>query len=314
MNDAGHQVYSQAFNGRFWGEISLITAVCHDANPVWRRLSNGEGDSREAIALLRDPAFREEMRQAYDRQAFDQTNGALEQMTLVQTGKAEAWGPWLDMTLSKIAAQKGMNIVDVYAEINLASEGEAVFKTSPVSVDLDVVKRQLEHERIILSGSDGGAHIKAIANGVWPTDLMIWLVREEKILSVERAHHLMSYLPSRAMGLRDRGAILEGMAADLVIYDLDELYFDMRRMWHSYDLPQGDWRKRSKAGGYFRVLVNGVVVYDRDEYTGADAGQVISPSPVTGGRMAARARVGSGLNVGPAEAGAAAGSCNDRSA
>jgi N-acyl-D-aspartate/D-glutamate deacylase len=281
MNDEGHQVYSQAFNGRFWGEISLITAVCHDANPVWRRLSNGEGDNSAALALLRDPAFRVEMRQTYDRVAFDQTNGALEQMSFVQTGKAKDWEPWLDKTLSTIATERGMNIVDVYADINLASEGEAVFKTSPVSVDLEVVKRQLAHERIILSGSDGGAHIKAIANGVWPTDLMIWLVREEKILSVERAHHLMSYLPSRAMGLRDRGAVLEGQAADLVIYDLDELYFDMSRMWHSYDLPQGDWRKRSKAGGYYRVLVNGVTVYDRDEYTGADAGQVISPSPVT---------------------------------
>ena len=282
MNDEGHQVFTQAFNGRFWGEIGLTTAVCHDANPVWRQLSNGEGsDPAAALAKLRDPAFREEMRAAYDRVAFDQTNGALEEMTFVQAGKAAAWEPWLDTTLSKIAAQRGMGIVDVYAEINLASAGEAVFKTSPVSVDLDVVKRQLEHERIILSGSDGGAHIKAIANGVWPTDLMIWLVREEKVLSVERAHHLMSYLPSRAMGLRDRGGILVGMAADLVIYDLNELYFDMSRLWHSYDLPQGDWRKRARAGGYFRVLVNGVVVYDRDEYTGADAGQVISPSAVT---------------------------------
>lgn len=278
MNDDGHQVYSQAFNGRFWGEISLITAVCHDANPVWRRLSNGEGDNREALNLLRDPDFRAEMREAYDRVAFDQTNGALEQMTFVQAGKAAAWAPWLDKTLLQISSETGKNIVDIYADISLESAGEAVFKTSPVSVDIDVVKRQLEHERIILSGSDGGAHIKAIANGVWPTDLLIWLVREEKVLTVERAHHLMSYLPSRAMGLRDRGAVLEGQAADLVIYDLAELYFDMSRMWHSHDLPQGDWRKRSTAGGYYRVLVNGVVVYEEDRFTGADAGQVISPT------------------------------------
>jgi N-acyl-D-aspartate/D-glutamate deacylase len=218
------------------------------------------------------------MREAYDRVAFDQTNGALEQMTLVQAGQAESWTPWLDKTLSQISAETGKDIVDIYADINLDSAGEAVFKTSPVSVDIEVVKRQLEYERIILSGSDGGAHIKAIANGIWPTDLLIWLVREEKILSVERAHHLMSYLPCRAMGLRDRGAVLEGQAADLIIYDLDELYFDMSRMWHSHDLPQGDWRKRSKAGGYYRVLVNGVVVYEEDRFTGADAGQVISPS------------------------------------
>ena len=44
----------------------------------------------------------------------------------------------------------------------------------------------------------------------------------------------------------------------------------------------GDWiddlRKRSKAGGYYRVLVNGIVVYEEDRFTGENAGLVISPT------------------------------------
>ena len=119
--------------------------------------------------------------------------------------------------------------------------------------------------------------------------MLTWLVREAKVMSVERAHYLMSFMPARAMGLRDRGSIVVGMAADLVIYDLDELYFDMKRMYHSHDLPQNDWRKRVHAGGYYRVIVNGIVVYDRDKYTGADAGQVLSPSGLCAGQ--ARLRV-----------------------
>jgi N-acyl-D-aspartate/D-glutamate deacylase len=284
LNRQGQQVFTQAFSGRGWGEFSLTTAVSHDLDPTWRQLSQrGHGDTELAASLakLRDPEFRRAMHKAYDPVLFDQSNGALEKMTFVQDGGAKPYAEYLGMTLSEIAQRRGENIVDLYADINLASEGKAIFKSTPISIDLDVMRKQLDHDRIIMGGSDGGAHIKSIANGGWPTDLLIWLVREEKVISLERAHHLMSYLPCRAIGLRDRGAIMEGMAADLVIYDLNDLYFDLSRLYHSHDLPKGDWRKRVRAGGYHSVIVNGVVVYDRDQYTGKDAGEVLRPSPVT---------------------------------
>lgn len=291
MNGEGRQVFTQAFNGRGWSEISLTTAVVHDLNPTWRQLAHGgDGDVHAALAKLKDPAFRAAMRASYDPVIFEQHSGALEQMTFVQAGKAEAYNTYLGLTLSQIAERRQANIVDVYADINLASEGEAVFKCIPKTLDINDVLEQMKHERIIISGSDGGAHIKAIANGGWPTDMLTWLVRETQAITIERAHYLMSYVPARAMGVRDRGAIIAGMAADLVIYHLHELYFDMQRMYHSHDLPRGDWRKRVRAGGYHSVIVNGRVVYDHDQYTGEDCGELISPSPLARSRHPAGTR------------------------
>jgi N-acyl-D-aspartate/D-glutamate deacylase len=37
------------------------------------------------------------------------------------------------------------------------------------------------------------------------------------------AHQKLAWLPARAAGLRDRGALLEGMAADVVVYDLAKI-------------------------------------------------------------------------------------------
>ena len=71
--------------------------------------------------------------------------------------------------------------------------------------------------------SDGGAHTKFLTSGSYTTDTLAWLVRDEKRLTLEEAHYKLSYLPARAAGFRDRGALLEGWPADVVVYDLARL-------------------------------------------------------------------------------------------
>lgn len=68
------------------------------------------------------------------------------------------------------------------------------------------------------------------------------------------------------------------MAADVIIYDLDEIYYSRDRLYHCHDLPGGDWRKRIKAGGYHRILVNGETVFAQDEQTGKHSGRILRPA------------------------------------
>jgi N-acyl-D-aspartate/D-glutamate deacylase len=123
--------------------------------------------------------------------------------------------------------------------------------------------------------TDGGAHTKSNTHGHYGTDLLIWLVREEGLMSLEAIHHQLALKPAQSMLMKDRGAVLPGFWADLLVYDLNELHVDLNRAQILHDMPEGDWRRAVRAGGYSRILVNGVTTHIDDERTGANPGQVV---------------------------------------
>jgi len=89
-------------------------------------------------------------------------------------------------------------------------------------------------------------------------------VREMKLISLEDAVRKMTSLPAQTFGLRDRGLVREGMAADLVIFD--EATVSDRATFaepHQY------------AVGFEAVLVNGAVVYEGGRMTGARPGAAL---------------------------------------
>lgn len=86
-------------------------------------------------------------------------------------------------------------------------------------------------------------------------------VRELKLISLEDAIRKMTSLPAQTFNLRDRGLIREGFAADLVIFDetkvTDKATFDKP---HQY------------AEGFSAVVVNGQIVFENAQLTGARPG------------------------------------------
>ena len=97
-------------------------------------------------------------------------------------------------------------------------------------------------------------------------------VRELGVVTLEDAVRKMTSLPAQTFGLRDRGQIREGFAADLVIFDektvTDKATFDNP---HQY------------AEGFSAVIVNGQVVYDGSRMTASMPGQ-----PLRGGGYPAK--------------------------
>jgi N-acyl-D-aspartate/D-glutamate deacylase len=87
-------------------------------------------------------------------------------------------------------------------------------------------------------------------------------VRDEKVLTLEDAVRKMTSLPAQVLGLRDRGQIREGFAADLVAFDPATV-----GETNSFERP------KSYAKGVPYTIVNGVVVIDRNEHTGARPGK-----------------------------------------
>jgi N-acyl-D-aspartate/D-glutamate deacylase len=125
--------------------------------------------------------------------------------------------------------------------------------------------------------SDGGAHGKFATGGAYSTDVLEWLVREQGVLSAEQAHQKLAWLPAQAAGMRDRGAVIEGLAADLIVYDPRQI----RRAPHwtaaaiAHDQPAGEWRRVQKACGYHWTIVGGEITFEGDRCTGATPGRLL---------------------------------------
>jgi N-acyl-D-amino-acid deacylase len=91
-------------------------------------------------------------------------------------------------------------------------------------------------------------------------------VREDGVLTLEEAVKRMTSLPANRLGLHDRGLIAPGMAADLVIFDPDRI---------TDRATFTDPLRYSEGVDY--LLVNGVLVIDGEELTGALPGAVLRP-------------------------------------
>ncbi|MCC6442872.1 MAG: D-aminoacylase [Armatimonadetes bacterium] len=88
--------------------------------------------------------------------------------------------------------------------------------------------------------------------------------REKRLFSLEEAVRKMTSAPARRLGLRDRGILAEGKAADIVIFDPTTVEDTA-----TYETPH-----RLPTGIHY-VLVNGSVVWEPAGHTGQTAGRVL---------------------------------------
>ena len=124
--------------------------------------------------------------------------------------------------------------------------------------------------------SDGGAHTKFFTGGAYTTDFLGWLVRDEQRITLEEAHYRLSALHAHAAGFRNRGTLREGMAADVVVYDLKSLAVEPDWVGEIVnDFPGGEWRRVQHARGYKAIICNGEMTWDEGRCTGATPGQLL---------------------------------------
>jgi N-acyl-D-amino-acid deacylase len=99
--------------------------------------------------------------------------------------------------------------------------------------------------------------------GTFPRVLGVY-VREKGVLTLPDAVRKMTSLPAQIMGLQDRGLLRPGMAADLTIFDPETV-----RDRATFEDPS------QYPAGIPYVIVNGVVVIDQGQHTGAKPGRVL---------------------------------------
>jgi N-acyl-D-amino-acid deacylase len=175
--------------------------------------------------------------------------------------------------VAQIAELDGKHVVDAMLDLSVADDLKTQWRTPLINTRPEYAQEVMTSPYTLAGVSDGGAHMKFLTAGIWPTDLLTWMVRDNRILTLEDAHHRLSGMQAWAAGMTDRGLVREGFAADLMIYDLDALRVGPVEIVN--DLPAGEWRRIQRAEGYRWIMVNGQVTFEDGKCTGATPGRLL---------------------------------------
>lgn len=248
------------------------------AMPTWFEVLNLP-TKQEKIARYTDPAYRARLvDEAMPRQEGGALSYARDRLnnTYIRGVKLEKNRGLLGRRLGEIARERGGNAAETMIEIALEEDLDTEFKNDSLGhTDAEVVGEMLAHPFVLIGASDAGAHVQAFATNGDTGYLFSKFVREQGALTTEQAVRRLTHETALAWGLRDRGLLNPGYAADVVIFDPETI--DRGDEVGVSDLPGDGFRYIRHALGVDAVIVNGAVTYTAaGGYTTARAGSVVT--------------------------------------
>jgi N-acyl-D-aspartate/D-glutamate deacylase len=178
--------------------------------------------------------------------------------------------------VADIAAERGQDAFDTLVEIVANDDFRTVLWPMPTDNDDESwrMRQQVwDDPRVMLGGSDAGAHLDRMCGSSYTTRLLADCLRGRKLTSVERAVQMLTQQPAELFGLVDRGTIAAGNHADLVVFDPDTVGAENAHLVD--DLPGGTARLTAGSEGVVRVYVAGVATVEDGKATGATPGRVL---------------------------------------
>jgi N-acyl-D-aspartate/D-glutamate deacylase len=231
----------------------------------------------ERMAKLRDPDVRRWM----NERAHSPEAGVV--------GRLASWGRYVigdtysaaneglkGWVVADLAERANRGTFDTLLDIVLADELRTVLWPLPSDGDLKSWQMRAEawdHPLVMIGGSDAGAHLDRMCGAPYTTGFLADCLRGRRLVSMERAVHLMTQAPAELFGLRDRGLLREGHHADVVLFDPETV--DTGEVHLVDDLPGGTSRLFADAIGVHRVMVNGTTIVRDGQPTGALPGAVL---------------------------------------
>jgi N-acyl-D-aspartate/D-glutamate deacylase len=277
----GLPIFGQGASVRSGFAFTLEHWNLYDMSPAWRGLTTGT--TAEKLAKMSDPEMR--------RAVIKETDEADARLRSLQAGVGgnprnlvvqwvenhEELEKYVGKSLSQIGMEENKHPIEVMLDLAVATNLKAEFLGPNKGFNAEFMAEIFNDSQYTFPGvSDGGAHTKFFTGGAFTTDFLRWLVRDEQKITLEEAHYRMSALPAHAAGFRDRGMLREGLAADVVVYDLAGL--DIEPDWVgeiTHDFPGGEWRRVQRAKGYRSIIVNGEETFAEGKCTGATPGKLL---------------------------------------
>jgi N-acyl-D-amino-acid deacylase len=268
----GARIFTQASPVRLDLDFFLDTAILFQDLPTLGRIT---GLSREEkLRAYRDPAVRD----AIQREAVEDRSPCFfsrrwDTVFVAELGSGRH-RELVGRSVAEIAARRGARIADALCDLVVDEDLDVRFRLEgSANGDDAAVAAMLKSPQALIGFSDAGAHVNTLC-GAGDTSLVLarW-VRERGVLGLEEAVRALSFTPASVLGLRGRGLLRPGFAADVVVFDPDAVeHLPPRRV---ADLPGGGERLWRDARGIDAVIVNGEVVVDAGVPTPARPGSVL---------------------------------------
>lgn len=235
----------------------------------WRRLFPRwvqDAPVQETIAQFKNPEYRARVVRDPEFTQYVDEHGGWEGIVAARMD-AEKIKKFEGMTIAEIAKIRESDPVSTCFDL-IHEEGSFIHGVHH-TMNEDDVKTVMRMPWISI-GSDGSAlnlkfpgkpHPRSF--GTNPRVLGKY-TRDEKVLTLEDAVRKMTSLPAQVLGLKDRGLLREGYWADVVLFDPDTVADRA-----TYDDP------KQYPKGIDYVLVNGTVVIDNGQHTGARPGRAV---------------------------------------
>ncbi len=264
-SDRGAAVFSMAMSKPFNRTFGLAAGTkLYEGALEFNRMFVEASTVDERIALLGDPAFRDRIRDSVENPNRDPDAGptlppphwSVVQVHRVTRPENEKF---VGRPLTEVAAELGVHPTDAMVDIALSEDldVEFVWRTeTPEWIEGTRIAQADPH--MIVGTSDGGAHLDrddGAETHVW--FLQHW-VREWAGFTLEEGVRQITAIPAALCGLSDRGLVLPGYAADLMIFDPDTVGTGTKELAH--DFPNGAARWTSRPVGVHATIVNGVPI------------------------------------------------------
>jgi N-acyl-D-aspartate/D-glutamate deacylase len=255
--------------------LSFHTGFVLDGLPGWRETF--ALPIKERMAALSDPATRARL----DERAHSPEAGVLaglanwSRLEIVEgfTPETQAFE---GRKVGEIARERGQEPFDTLCEIVVADGLRTGLRPDfggPEPDDVWKLRADVWRDpRAVVGGSDAGAHLDMMSGASYSTFVVGDAVRKG-VVSIEEAVQMLTEVPARLYGVRDRGRLVEGAHADIAIFDPTTVGPAGERT-HD-DLPGGASRIVADAVGMQHVLVNGTEIVRDGSYTGATPGRVL---------------------------------------
>jgi N-acyl-D-aspartate/D-glutamate deacylase len=204
---------------------------------------------------LADKSFRDEIRLELSRPAhFRLFNGEWDKVEVVESRRKD----FEQKPVAALARQAGKDPLDFMLDLALEEDLDTLFNALLLNSDEAAVGRMLRDPCAMVSLSDAGAHLTFFNDAGFGLHLLGHWVRERGLFSLEEAAWRLAGQPAYVFGIRGRGALKPGYAADLLLFDPARVARGPKT--RVFDLPAGQPRLTVEPIGVHCVWVNGVAL------------------------------------------------------
>ncbi len=180
-------------------------------------------------------------------------------------------------TLGELGRERGCSGFETMLDLALEEDLATRFHVPMTNDNEEQIAEMLNNDHLLLGLSDAGAHTSQLCDADFATYLLQHWWRETGAITLERAIWRLTGQPADFLGLSDRGRLVSGAAADVVVFDPETV--GTTSLERRYDLPTGADRLVAKSTGILHVWVGGVATRRAgDDLESKGTGRLVRPT------------------------------------